>query len=117
MSWIDEGQDAYYDGDAGEDSFLEFAGFIAPDTAVARAYMRAEQEKAERDARRLAAAELLAAELDVLHVYDPAPYREAIPHDTRMYEGTGIGALYGLPGSERFLSELGGWRLVPRSTR
>jgi hypothetical protein len=49
--------------------------------------------------------------------YDPLPYPEAEPHDTRLYDGTGIGALYGAQDSERHLWQLAGWNLVPRSTR
>jgi len=40
--------------------------------------------------------------------YDPRPYAEAEP-DQKMYEGTAIGALYGLPGPELGLE---GWELV-----
>lgn len=47
--------------------------------------------------------------------YDPMPYDEAEPVDARLYEGTGIGALYGLPGSEDVVLELEGWELVPRT--
>lgn len=43
--------------------------------------------------------------------YDPMPYDDAEPVD-RMYEGTGIGSLYGMPGPEL---ELEGWELAPRS--
>lgn len=49
--------------------------------------------------------------------YDPLPYPEAEPHDGSLYEGTGIAALYGLPGGERHAYNLAGWTLVPRSTR
>lgn len=48
--------------------------------------------------------------------YDPYPTREAEP-EGRMYENTGIGALYGLPGCEGLMWQLAGWNLVPRSTR
>lgn len=48
--------------------------------------------------------------------YDPLPYADAAP-DARMYEGTGIGALYGLPGGEFHAWQLAGWNLVPGSTR
>lgn len=47
--------------------------------------------------------------------YDPMPYAEAEPIDLRMYEGTGIGALYGLTGSEGVVLELEGWELAPRT--
>lgn len=49
--------------------------------------------------------------------YDPLPYPEAEPVDLRLYAGTGIGALYGVPGSEDITAELGGWTLTPRSER
>ena len=45
--------------------------------------------------------------------YDPLPYREALPDDLRMYEGTGVGAIYGLPGSEVLAWQLAGWNLTP----
>jgi hypothetical protein len=86
-------------------------------TAFAQAYREAESRKAEVEALALAKAEAAALEAEGLHVYDPLPYREALPAEPRMYEGTGIGALYGLPGSDHFLAELGDWRLVPRSSR
>lgn len=44
--------------------------------------------------------------------YDPMPYAEAEP-DRALYEGTAIGALYGMPGPEPALE---GWELKPRST-
>ena len=43
--------------------------------------------------------------------YNPRPYPEASP-DPRLYEGTAIGALYGLPGTERHLWQLAGWNLT-----
>ena len=46
--------------------------------------------------------------------YDPLPYPEALPDDLHRYEGTGIGALYGLPGSEVHAWQLAGWNLTPR---
>lgn len=49
--------------------------------------------------------------------YDPLPYREAEPAEPAMYAGTGIGVLYGLPGSDAFAWQLAGWNLVPRSTQ
>ena len=42
--------------------------------------------------------------------YNPWPYPEAAP-DPLLYEGTGIGALYGLRGSEKHLWQLAGWNL------
>lgn len=47
--------------------------------------------------------------------YDPMPYDEAEPVDARLYEGTAIGALYGLPGSEDVVLSLEGWELKPRT--
>lgn len=88
-----------------------------PDTAFAWAYQEAERRKAEADEQARILAEAIQAALNEEHVYDPLPYPEAAPHDPRLYEGTGIGALYGVPGCERFLPELGDWRLVPRTTR
>ena len=49
--------------------------------------------------------------------YDPKPYREAAPDETRLYEGTGIGLLYGLPGCERHAYQLAGWNVAPGSNR
>lgn len=49
--------------------------------------------------------------------YDPLPYPEALPAEPRLYEGTGIGALYGLPETDCHLWQLAGWNLVPRSSR
>jgi hypothetical protein len=43
--------------------------------------------------------------------YNPWPYIEAEP-DPRLYEGTGIGALYGLKGSELYVWQLAGWNLT-----
>lgn len=88
-----------------------------PDTAFAWAWREAEERKAQAEEARRAAAEALAAELAEVRIYDPFPYIDAAPQDTRMYEGTGIGCLYGLPGSERFLPELGDWVVVSRSTQ
>ena len=77
------------------------------DTTLARAFKEAEERKEREEAERAARAEaaVLAAAAD--HVYDPGPE----PDDPSLYEGTGIGALYGLPGSERFLAELGDWTI------
>lgn len=41
-------------------------------------------------------------------VYDPGPR----PEDESLYEGTGIGALYGLAGSEHHAWQLAGWTLT-----
>lgn len=41
-------------------------------------------------------------------LYNPGPALE----DEAMYEGTGIGALFGLAGSERFAWQLAGWNLT-----
>lgn len=49
--------------------------------------------------------------------YDPRPYAEALPAESRMYAGTGVGLLYGLPGSEVHAWQLAGWNLAPGSTR
>ena len=46
--------------------------------------------------------------------YNPWPYAEAEP-DPRMYEGTGIGALYGLKDSDRHAWQLAGWNLATQS--
>jgi hypothetical protein len=46
--------------------------------------------------------------------YDPLPTWEALPGDLHAYDGTGIGALYGLPASRRFLWQLAGWNVVRR---
>lgn len=82
------------------------------DTTFALAYREAVQVRraAEEEARQ--AAERRAAALAEEQVYDPMPYAEAMPHEPRMYEGTGIGCLYGLPDCERFLPELGDWTIV-----
>ena len=85
---------------------------LLPDTPMARAYREAERRKAEAEERARASAAAAEALAQAEHVYDPLPYAEAAPHDPRMYEGTGIGGLYGLPGSEWVANELGDWRLV-----
>ncbi len=46
--------------------------------------------------------------------YNPWPYVEAEP-DPRMYEGTGIGAIYGFDGSDKFAWQLAGWNLTTQS--
>lgn len=43
--------------------------------------------------------------------YNSQPYPEAKP-DPEEYAGTGIGCLYGFPGSERHSWQLAGWNLV-----
>jgi hypothetical protein len=45
--------------------------------------------------------------------YNPWPSREAAP-DPSLHEGTGIGALYDLRGSEHHLWQLAGWNLTTR---
>lgn len=66
--------------------------------------------------------------------YDPLPYPEAEPADAKLYDGTAIGAMYGLtPPTKRrtwqdddgnpvmaesnLLVGLAGWNLIPRSER
>lgn len=45
-------------------------------------------------------------------VYDPFPEgRESAPADPSMYQGTGIGYLYGEDDTERFAWEFAGWTL------
>lgn len=46
--------------------------------------------------------------------YDPWPYAEAEP-DLSLYEGTGIAALYGLPGGEAHAHLLNGWNVRKES--
>lgn len=43
--------------------------------------------------------------------YDPNPYPESAPADSRLYEGTGIAALYGIPGGEAHAWQLAGWNV------
>ena len=43
--------------------------------------------------------------------YDPYPVREAMPTNRRMYEDTGIAALYNLPGGAAHAWQLAGWNL------
>lgn len=47
--------------------------------------------------------------------YDPRPVPEATPHDRRMYDGTGIGALYGW--GTQGLWQTAGWNLTRRRKR
>lgn len=48
--------------------------------------------------------------------YDPLPSPRdgggAAPEPARFYAGTGVGALYGLPGSEQHLWQLAGWNVA-----
>lgn len=46
--------------------------------------------------------------------YDPMPHFEAALTEPRFYDGSGIGALYGLPGSERLCASLAGWNVRRR---
>lgn len=43
--------------------------------------------------------------------YDPRPPGE-VPPEQELYEGTGIGALYGYPRTRPFLPDLAGWNLA-----
>lgn len=56
--------------------------------------------------------------------YDPTPPDPSLsddegdnwlPHPIQDYEGTGVGALYGLPMSAAQAADLAGWNLKPRS--
>lgn len=47
--------------------------------------------------------------------YDPGP--DSAPHDPRMYEGTGIGSIYMLPGWENHAWRLAGWNVFRRRRR
>ncbi len=91
----------------------EFSAGLAPEelleTSIAQAWAQAEERKAE--VIRLAESRSQAALSEGLHVYDPLPYPEAEPADVRLYEGTGIGFLYGVEGCEHFATELGDWTL------
>ena len=82
----------------------------APPTTFAAAYHEAEARKVAAEAEAKARAEAAEALARGEHVYDPRPYPEAEPTDLLMYQGTGIGALYGVPGCEHLL-ELGDWTL------
>lgn len=48
--------------------------------------------------------------------YNPMPYPEAAV-DPRMYEGTGVGLLYGLDGPRFLLLETAGWSLGGKTER
>jgi hypothetical protein len=78
-----------------------------PKTTLSVAFEEAEKRKAALEAELLAKAQAAAVD----HVYDPNFYPDSEPYDTAFYEGTGIGALYGVPGSEHLLPALGDWRL------
>lgn len=75
-------------------------------TTFAAAWQEAEARKAAAEAEARARDEAMAAQ----RIYDPRPYPEAEPHDLTLYEGTGIGALYDVPGCEHLLA-LGDWTL------
>jgi hypothetical protein len=81
------------------------------DTTMAVAFREAEERDALLKEKRQQAEEAAALEAMAFHVYDPMPYPEAEPLDARMYEGTGIGYLYGVEGCEHFAAELGDWTL------
>jgi hypothetical protein len=82
-----------------------------PTTAFAQAWNEAEARQAAAEEERRRKEEAAALEAVALHVYDPRPYPEAVPHDPTLYEGAGIAVLYDLPGGERFLPELGDWMI------
>lgn len=44
--------------------------------------------------------------------YNAVPYPEARPLDPLFYEGTGIGYLYGIIGTEQHAWQMAGWNLV-----
>lgn len=48
-------------------------------------------------------------------LYDPLPYPEAEPYPLIDYDGTGIGALYGLGMTAAQAASLAGWNIKPRS--
>ena len=83
-----------------------------PETTVAWAYRAAEERKAEAEEAARASAEAAEALARAEHVYDPRPYPEAAPAEPALYEGTGVGFFYGLPGSEWVRAELGDWQIV-----
>lgn len=45
--------------------------------------------------------------------YNPAPEKGCAPQDREMYAHTGIGALFGMEGSGKFIWELAGWNIIP----
>lgn len=93
----------------------------APDAARLR--LAAERAKRRNDEANDAMDFLFLGDVDGRHAarcihavpcsrdYDPNPVPEAAPLDTRMYEGTGIAALYGLPGGEAHVWQLAGWNV------
>ena len=79
---------------------------------VGLAYREAEERKAAaEEAARQKAAAGEAARAGSPKVYDPHRYPDSEPADPNLYEGTGIGFLYGLPGCGRFARDLGAWTL------
>lgn len=57
----------------------------------------------------------LAGDAPCARDYDPLPaplYSEARPTPSHWYDGTGVGALYGLPNTERHLWQLAGWNVA-----
>ena len=51
------------------------------------------------------------------HTYNPYPARESFPEDVKMYEGTEIGYLYGLTGSDHHAWKCAGWNIKRRRRR
>lgn len=97
-----------------------------PRDFVDRAPERALRDRREESVRRRAAAWADASrfltEDEELHEcthdepcsrwYDPRPRGlESEPFPAHWYAGTGIGALYNLPGSEAYLWQLAGWNI------
>jgi len=87
-----------------------------PQTSFAAAWLEAERVKAKDEAEHRRQLEEAARAEWSAHIYDPLPYAEAAPNP-RMYDGTGIGVLYGLPNSARFVDELKDWRVIAGSKR
>lgn len=75
-------------------------------TTFAAAWHKAEARKAAAEEAERARAEAMADQ----RIYDPLASPEDEPHDLAMYAGTGIGALYEVPGSEHLLA-LGDWTI------
>lgn len=84
--------------------------------SFAEAHQEAERRKAEAEARHRAELEAIAREEWSAHIYDPLPYPEAVP-DPRMFDGTGVGLLYGSRASAHLEPLLGDWRVIPGSKR